>query len=119
MGLIKYNIHLFVFFFALSFLFYGQSWALPVFLKPILFILMIIGFVFSAVAGGLYKKEISTKEAKTSKSIWIIAFMLITISTIFYEPIETALMVVILAVSGLYLLSSIFSLLKKEEVSTQ
>jgi hypothetical protein len=118
LGLIKYNIHLFVFFFALSFLIYGHSWTLPDLLRPILFIVMIFGFIFSSVAGGRFKKAISIKKAEIWKSAWTAAFMLsITISTIFYELIEPSQMVIILTIGGLYLLSSIFSILKKEEAS--
>jgi hypothetical protein len=74
LGLIKYNIHLFVFFFALSFLIYGHSWTLPDLLRPILFIVMIFGFIFSSVAGGRFKKAISIKKAEIWKSAWTAAF---------------------------------------------
>ncbi|WP_421385190.1 hypothetical protein ACOJQI_10630 [Bacillus salacetis] len=75
--ILKYNLHLLVFFFSLMYFTFGQQLGLPVFLMPILFILMIFGFIFSAVVGERFKKGIDVQSILVSKLAW--TFLYVTV----------------------------------------
>lgn len=108
--IIKYNIHLLIFFFSLMFFTFGQQLGLPNTLAPVLFILMIFGFIFSAVVGERFKKGIDSQFILISKIVWTLLY--IFIGGLVFDTISAYTVQAVMPFAVLYLAYGLWKLRK-------
>ena len=111
--ILKYNLHLIVFFYSLMFLAFGQQLGLPDFLAPVLFILMIFGFIVSAVVGERFKKGISPQLILISKMAWTLFYVLIVIiGGLVFDTIANSTVQTVMMLAAMYLAYGLWKLRK-------
>ncbi|WP_409254243.1 hypothetical protein V1502_10235 [Bacillus sp. SCS-153A] len=111
--ILKYNLHLLIFFFSLMYYTFGQQLPLPNSLSPVFFILMIFGFIFSAVAGERFKKGIDRQHILLSKIVWTLLYAsVLMVGGLAFDTIQPYTLQAALPLAGLYLAYAFWKLRK-------
>ncbi|EDL66716.1 hypothetical protein [Bacillus sp. SG-1] len=116
--IVKYNFHLLIFFFSLMYLTFGQQLGLPNFLAPVLFIMMIFGFIISAVVGERFKKGIHPQFVLVSKMAWTLLYVLFVLTGgLVFGTISANTVQAVMPLAALYLAYALWKL-RKNKVKT-